>query len=93
MTDLLIAQQYTYQDDSKIRHQGTLLIKGEDHSLGNVVRQQLLYNPKVKFAGYRKPHPLEEHIEIKVKLHSSHISQLNLFLYLKALINPYNEPL
>ena len=27
----------------------------------------LLRNPKIRFAGYRKPHPLENKIEIKVK--------------------------
>lgn len=27
----------------------------------------LLRNPKIRFAGYRKPHPLENKVEIKVK--------------------------
>jgi DNA-directed RNA polymerase subunit L len=26
----------------------------------------LLRNPKIRFAGYRKPHPLENKVEIKV---------------------------
>lgn len=44
-----------------------MTIKEEDHTLGNVVRHQLLLDPRVRFAGYKKPHPLEEHVEIKVQ--------------------------
>ncbi len=28
----------------------------------------LLRNPKIRFAGYRKPHPLENKVEIKVNI-------------------------
>ena len=42
-------------------------IREEDHTLGNIVRLQLLRDRSVKFAGYRKPHPLENRIEIKVQ--------------------------
>ena len=42
-----------------------LNIQDEDHTLGNIVRLQLLRDRAVKFAGYRKPHPLENRIEIK----------------------------
>jgi len=56
-----------YEDDSRQRHTGTLTIKDEDHTLGNIVRYQLLQDPRVRFAGYKKPHPLEEYIEIKVQ--------------------------
>ncbi|CDW83457.1 rna polymerase ii core subunit [Stylonychia lemnae] len=68
MSDFLQNQRVIYADDSRVRHQGILTIKQEDHSLGNLVRHQLLENPRVKFSGYRKPHPLEEHVEIKVFL-------------------------
>ena len=40
-------------------------IVDEDHTLGNILRYQLLRDNAVKFAGYRKPHPLENRIEIK----------------------------
>jgi DNA-directed RNA polymerase II subunit RPB11 len=42
-------------------------VRQEDHTLGNVVRHQLLLDPRVRFAGYKKPHPLEEEVEIKVQ--------------------------
>ena len=40
-------------------------IMEEDHTLGNIVRHQLLRDRSVKFSGYRRPHPLENRIEIK----------------------------
>ena len=40
-------------------------IQDEDHTLGNIVRLQLLRDRTVKFAGYRKPHPLENRVEVK----------------------------
>ena len=44
---------------------GTAIIMDENHTLGNIVRYQLLKDKAVKFAGYRVPHPLESKIEIK----------------------------
>lgn len=57
----------TFEEDSRQRHQGTLTVKDEDHTLGNCVRHQLLLDKRVRFAGYKKPHPLEEYIEVKVQ--------------------------
>ena len=53
-------------DDTKQQNASTILVQNQDHTLGNVVRYQLLRDPRVRFAGYKKPHPLEEKIEIKV---------------------------
>ena len=30
----------------------------EDHTLGNMLRGQLLHSPHVLFSGYRVPHPM-----------------------------------
>ena len=35
--------------------------------MGNVIRNQLLKDNRVRFAGYKKPHPLEERIEVRVQ--------------------------
>ena len=43
------------------------MINEEDHTLGNIVRNQLLYDGRVRFAGYRKPHPLFDLVELKVQ--------------------------
>lgn len=57
-----------YQDDLKIPNAGTFKLENEDHTLGNLIREQLLAEtPGVLFAGYKKPHPLEKHVLIKVQ--------------------------
>ena len=35
--------------------------------MGNITKRMLLGKPKVRFAGYRKPHPLENKIELKIQ--------------------------
>ena len=53
--------------DERTLHTATFTILLEDHTLGNIVKMMLLRNPKVRFAAYRKPHPLENKIEIKIQ--------------------------
>ena len=43
------------------------MIQQQDHTLGNVIRYKLLKDARVRFAGYKKPHPLEEKIEVRVQ--------------------------
>ena len=44
-----------------------MVIEREDHTLGNLLRMQLLENKEVLFSGYRVPHPLEPAIQLKVQ--------------------------
>ena len=44
-----------------------MIIQDQDHTLGNCIRYQLLQDSRVRFAGYKKGHPLEEKIEVKVQ--------------------------
>ncbi|RKO90429.1 DNA-directed RNA polymerase, partial [Blyttiomyces helicus] len=53
--------------DTKIPNAATFTILKEDHTLGNILRMQLLKNPKVLFAGYKMPHPLEHYFVLKVQ--------------------------
>ncbi|KAJ3333541.1 DNA-directed RNA polymerase II subunit RPB11-a [Blyttiomyces sp. JEL0837] len=53
--------------DSKIPNAATFTILKEDHTLGNILRMQLLKNPRVLFAGYKVPHPLEHSFVLKVQ--------------------------
>lgn len=46
---------------------GKFVVEREDHTLGNMVRMQLLEDERVFFAGYRMPHPLEHKIDIQVQ--------------------------
>ena len=59
--------QVLYKDDTKIANAGTFTIKNHDHTLGNLLKTELLSDVKnVLFSGYKKPHPLENSIRIKV---------------------------
>ncbi len=45
----------------------TLLFDKEDHTLGNLLRHELLKDPDVLFAGYKVPHPLFRTVEVRVQ--------------------------
>lgn len=51
----------------KMPNSVTYKIKLEDHTVGDLLRIFLLKNPKVKFAGYKVPHPLEDLLEIQLQ--------------------------
>lgn len=53
--------------DTKIPNAATFTVLKEDHTLGNLLRMQLLENPKVLFAGYKMPHPLEHQFVLKIQ--------------------------
>lgn len=56
-----------YKPDTKMRAAGTFTIWLEDHTIGNLVRQQLHSNPEVVFAGYRIPHPLNPVMVVRIQ--------------------------
>ena len=56
--------------DTKVPNAVTMVIEREDHTLGNMVRMQLLDDPNVLFCGYRQKHPLEPAIQLKVQTRS-----------------------
>lgn len=56
--------------DTKVPNAATLVIEREDHTLGNILRMQLLEDKEVTFSGYRVQHPLEPAIQVKVQTKS-----------------------
>lgn len=64
-------RKVTYVVDSKMQNTGKFIIRKEDHTIGNMLRMQLLKNRDVIFAGYKVPHPLEHNLVIKVQTTSS----------------------
>lgn len=68
-----------YQPDSKKPNAGTFILGKEDHTLGNLLRVQLLRDPNVRFAGYRMPHPLIFDTHVRVETMDSKISPKNVF--------------
>ena len=60
----------TITPDTKVPNAATLVIEREDHTLGNILRMQLLEDKEVSFSGYRVQHPLEPAIQVKVQTKS-----------------------
>lgn len=53
---------------------GMFILNKEDHTLGNLLRLQLLRNPDVRFSGYRIPHPLVHYVELKIQTSSGNVT-------------------
>ncbi|KAJ3504501.1 hypothetical protein NLJ89_g7903 [Agrocybe chaxingu] len=54
-------------EDTKIPNAATIKIVKQDHTLGNMLRAQLLSMPQVLFAGYKVPHPLHPYFLLKIQ--------------------------
>merc|ERR1719408_57352 len=53
--------------DEKVPDAAIFKVWLEDHTIGNILRMELLRNEKVLFAGYKVPHPLDHMIELRVQ--------------------------
>lgn len=60
--------------DTKVSNAGTFTMNKEDHTIGNLLRMQLLRDPSVRFAGYMIPHPLINRIDMRIQTSSSTVS-------------------
>jgi len=60
-------QKVSYERDQKMTNAVTFTIHLEDHTVGNLLRKQLLEDPHVLFAAYKVPHPLRHYITVKVQ--------------------------
>ena len=70
---------------------GTVTVDEEDHTLGNMVRMQLLKDKSVRFAGYRKPHPLVNKIEIKCQTTADKKPEIAIQDACSELINTFDQ--
>uniref|UniRef100_T1J2T5 DNA-directed RNA polymerase II subunit RPB11 n=1 Tax=Strigamia maritima TaxID=126957 RepID=T1J2T5_STRMM len=55
------------EKDTKVPNAAIFTVNKEDHTVGNMIRYQLLKDPNVLFAGYKVPHPLEHKIVIRLQ--------------------------
>ncbi|KAH9836328.1 DNA-directed RNA polymerase [Rhodofomes roseus] len=58
-------------EDTKIPNAATIKVVKQDHTLGNLIRAELLNMPQVLFAGYKVPHPLQPYFLIKIQTDGS----------------------
>lgn len=61
--------------DTKVPNAAIFTVNKEDHTLGNMIRNQLLKDPHVLFAGYKVPHPLEHKFVIRIQTTSDYTPQ------------------
>lgn len=71
--------RYVYTPDSRKPNAGTFVLAKEDHTMGNLIRMQLLRDPAVRFAGYRIPHPLVIECHIRVETMNSKLTPQKVF--------------
>ncbi|KAF0769282.1 DNA-directed RNA polymerase II subunit RPB11-like [Aphis craccivora] len=57
--------------DTKVVNAVIFTINKEDHTLGNMIRDQLLKDPNVLFAGYKQSHPMEHKFELRIQTKSA----------------------
>lgn len=60
-------QKVTVTPDSRIPSAATIKFEKEDHTLGNMLRAQLLHDPRVVFAGYKVGHPLVANFVLRIQ--------------------------
>jgi len=53
--------------DTKVPNAASFKFAKEDHTIGNILRSQLLRDPKVLFAGYKIAHPLEYEFVLRIQ--------------------------
>ncbi len=71
-------QKLSFLQDKNLKNCGFFKIEREDHTLGNIIHSQLLKNENVLFCGYKRPHPLEHFIIIRI-ITTGYISPLKAF--------------
>eukprot|EP00126_Sphaerothecum_destruens_P005292 Sdes_comp18684_c0_seq1m8955 len=72
-------KKISYQKDTKVPNAASFTILKEDHTLGNMIREQLLQDPNVIFSGYRNPHPLDPKIVVRVQTKNSNYTPVDAF--------------
>jgi DNA-directed RNA polymerase subunit L/DNA-directed RNA polymerase alpha subunit len=89
-----ITPQYPLIDDKStgINHtndgtEGVIIISNEDHTLGNIITRGLQLHPKIEFAGYNLPHPLD----MKVHFHYKTTKDGNIKHIIKDVIIYYQK--
>jgi DNA-directed RNA polymerase II subunit RPB11 len=59
-------QKIIFYQDEKIKNCGYFKIEKEDHTIGNLLHSKISKENHVIFSGYKKMHPLEHYIFIKI---------------------------
>jgi len=72
-------QIISVKTESKMANAQSLVLYKEDHTIGNIVRMQLLRDNRVRYAGYKMPHPTIHDCHIKIQTMEASSSSLKVF--------------
>jgi DNA-directed RNA polymerase II subunit RPB11 len=79
-----------YEPDKKKPNAGTFILYKEDHTLGNLIRLQLLRDNGVRFAGYKIPHPLLFECHIRYLYTSIYVYMyVYMYIYIRMFVYTY----
>merc|ERR1712098_324121 len=65
-------KKITRETDMKVPNAAIFTLNKEDHTLGNMIRHQLLKDPNVVFSGYKNPSPFENKVIVRVQTTSDY---------------------
>ena len=74
-------KKITRETDTKVPNAAIFTMNKEDHTVGNLIRHQLLKDPNVIFAGYKNPSPFVNQVMIRVQTTSDYTPQVDHNLY------------
>merc|ERR1712098_404935 len=69
-------KKITKEQDTKVPNAAIFTLNKEDHTIGNIIRHQLMKDPNVIFAGYKNPSPFVNQIIIRVQTTSDYTPQV-----------------
>lgn len=61
-----LSPKIIYYRDEKNENCGYFKIEKEDHTLGHLLYSRLILEKNIIFSGYKKPHPLDHFIFLKI---------------------------
>jgi DNA-directed RNA polymerase II subunit RPB11 len=68
-----------HEKDTKMPNTSLFILGKEDHTMGNIIRMQLLRDKRVRFAGYMMPHPTVFDCHIKVQTMEASQNPMHVF--------------
>eukprot|EP00501_MAST-03F_sp_TOSAG23-6_P000290 GSMAST32.ASY1.ANO1.297.1 assembled CDS len=74
-------KKITFTRDPGLANAATFTLLKEDHTLGNIIRMELLRDTENMFAGYKVPHPLVNDLEIKLQTKNDNYNPTDSFAH------------
>ena len=82
-------KKITKEQDTKVPNAAIFTLNKEDHTIGNIIRHQLMKDPNVIFAGYKNPSPFVNQIIIRVQTTSDYTPQVTKYIFIILLLEAF----